>query len=198
MEAFQTLVSEQACVPAFNTPNSGVFTTPPALNYDMNISQLCQLKLDCKRKTRSPWPTQPHFRPLWQSRTISICDSIVFTLSTPGRVREVSLHLSFSSTCGLTHFCSASILMCIKSILSPTAVCDARLKAGPLGPRCLPYSLVAMATDRAAVHLQPILPNQIGGAIEKTQCIAWHFQTLIGHFSLSDTCHTVETQTSYI
>ena len=88
--------------------------------------------------------------------------------------------------------------MCIESILSPTAVCDARLKAGPLGPRCLPYSLVAMATDRAAVHLQPILQNQTGGAIEKTQCIAWHFQTLIGHFSLSDTCHTVESQASYI
>lgn len=69
--------------------------------------------------------------------------------------------------------------MCIESILSVTAVCDARLKAGPLGPRCL---LVAMATDRAAVHPQPVLPNQTGGVTEKTSCTSWHFQTLIGLF----------------
>lgn len=53
---------------------------------------------------------------------------VILSLPPPGRVR-VSLDFSFSSTCGLTHFCSASILMCIESILSVTAVCDVRLKA---------------------------------------------------------------------
>lgn len=63
---------------------------------------------------------------------LSIHDDTVFTLYPPGRVREVSLDFNFSSTCGLTHFCSASILLCIESILSVTAVCDARLKSRAL------------------------------------------------------------------
>lgn len=73
------------------------------------------------------------------------------TLSPQGKVWEASLDFTFTSTCGLTHFCSASILVCIKSILSITAVCDARSSLSTM----LPCSLVAMTTDRAADHLQP-------------------------------------------
>lgn len=53
--------------------------------------------------------------------------------------------------------------MWIESILSGAAACDAGLKAGPLGPRCL---LVAMATDGAAAHRQPVLENQTGAKLD--------------------------------
>lgn len=104
-----------------------------------------------------------HFGHLTPCCTVSdVIDprDILFLSPPPGEVMEGNLDLSFSSTHGLTHFCCASILMCIKSILSLTVVCDVSFRPRPLGPRCLPYSLVSMATARAAVHPQPILQKR--------------------------------------
>lgn len=59
------------------------------------------------------------------------------------------------------------MLKCIESILSVLAVCDARLNAGPLGPRCLPYSLVAMTTDWLQRTLNPSSQTRLEESLRK-------------------------------